>query len=55
MKRVKRTIFFLVVMMGILFPTTVFAKNEEFSLKAYDYDVTANDWEGAGTGDENTS
>lgn len=55
MKRVKRTIFFLVVMIGILFPTTVFAKNEEFSLKAYDYDITANDWEGAGTGDEITS
>lgn len=53
MKSVKRTLFFLILFIGgIIIPTTVFAKNEDFSLNAYDIDPTANDWEGGGTGDE---
>ena len=53
MKQLKKGILFLAILIGgIILPTTVFAKDEEFSLKAYDIDPTANDWEGDGTGDE---
>ena len=53
MKQLKKGILFLAIVVGgIILPTTVFAKDEEFSLKAYDIDPTANDWEGDGTGDE---
>lgn len=35
----------------LLLPISVSAATHDFSLNAYDFDITANDWEGAGTED----
>lgn len=49
----KRNIFItlFITTILILFPNNVFAATHDFSLQASDFDVTANDWEGAGTED----
>lgn len=52
MKKSVKILLFLFVSLCFFVPKQVFAKNEEFSLVASDFDITANDWEGDGTGDE---
>lgn len=52
MKKSMKILLFLFVSLCFFVPKQVFAKNEEFSLVASDFDITANDWEGDGTGDE---
>lgn len=45
---------FVLLLFGLFFmlPSGVEAATHDFSLQAYDWDATANDWEGAGTEDE---
>lgn len=44
------SLFFVLLMLVV--PFNVNAATHDFSLSAYDWDPTANDWEGEGTGDE---
>ena len=51
MKKHKNVFIFLFISMFFLSPVKVFAATHDFSLNAYDWDITANDWEGDGTED----
>ena len=57
MGKIKKIGFVLLVFAFMLIPNRVCAAGtkEEFSLIATDFDITANDWEGDGTGDEISS
>lgn len=53
MKKIgKRFCMMLFALAVVILPFNVGAKTHDFSLKVYDFDITANDWEGDGTGDE---
>lgn len=51
MKKHKNVFIFLFISMFFLSPVKAFAATHDFSLNAYDWDITANDWEGDGTED----
>lgn len=57
MVKFKKVVFFLLIFVGTVIPSSALAagNKEEFSLIATDFDITANDWEGDGTGEEITS
>lgn len=50
-KSIKYVFAFLLFSVFLLVPKNVFAATHDFSLQAYDWDATANDWEGEGTED----
>jgi len=51
-KKVQNLFVLLLFGLFFVFPNGVEAATHDFSLQAYDWDATANDWEGAGTEDE---
>lgn len=50
-KNIRYVFMFLLFSLFLLIPKNVFAATHDFSLQAYDWDATANDWEGEGTED----
>lgn len=44
--------FYIFIFLMCIFPLNVHAATHDFSLSAFDWDPTANDWAGDGTGDE---
>lgn len=48
----KKLCMLLFVLAVVILPISVSAKTHDFSLKAYDFDITANNWEGEGTGEQ---
>lgn len=52
MRKIRKKLYMMLFAFAVvILPFNVNAKTHDFSLKAYDYDPTANEWEGAGTGD----
>lgn len=52
MRKIGKKIYMLLFTLAVvILPLNVNATTHDFSLKLYDFDVTANDWEGAGTED----
>ncbi|MDD3340740.1 MAG: cadherin-like beta sandwich domain-containing protein [Bacilli bacterium] len=49
---IKKHLYFAIFCVFLMSPFHVLAATHDFSLSAYDFDPTANDWEGSGTEDE---
>lgn len=53
MRKTGKKIYMMLFALAIvILPFNVSAKTHDFSLRAYDFDATANDWEGDGTSEE---